>query len=587
MSDSNDVNKLNEQAAQIAKQLHDPEIGVITLSYLAPTLIEPVVAFSAINLARETNQSVGKVLSETIGITTTLRILGQALNYPVVDLLDADAAWVVDEDIIERLNLSQLMNASALPVRDSSGQLYVALANPLAHPDILDHVSAVTGTAVKPALGSGEQIQARLVFLDTPDISGINLDQPDSVTDRPSLQVAASPVIDWLNNMLARAHADRVSDVHLSFRANQALRLRWRVDGHLVEQPMPLKGREQEVIRSILARCSTIDSSDLRRPQDGAFSFAVAGGRRIDARLSMMPQINGPTVVIRLLDPANVQRTLDKMGFSTYALEAMRRAIETSQGMVFVVGPTGSGKSTTLYGMLYEMDTDTRNVLTAEDPVEYRMPSIGQTEIRGDLAGNRSLTFVKALRGFLRLDPDVILVGEVRDTETAKVALHAALTGHLLLSTIHANSALGVFQRLTEMGVEPYLTAEALTLAVSQRLLRKLHTCALEDAPTLSEIEFLTQHKLPTPATVRSPRPGGCTTCRGSGFYGRIPVVEVLEPSRELRDIISAKGTVPEMIRAARLGGWRPLLEDAYEHVELGNVPISEMARCLDGTIEE
>lgn len=578
--------RLAAQAAAVSRQLSDAELAAVMLAAENPSVVSASDAFAAITRARSSGTEVGRVLADTAGTVPVLRAIADILGFVVVDLLDPDSGWVVDESVIDGLDVNQLTARSALPVRSPSGELFVACANPLASPDVVELVSDVTGTRARPAVGVREQIESRLVFLSAPTVEDVDVDSQSGSPTGPVSTGPVSPVVEWLDNMLARAHADRVSDIHMSFRGNRSLRMRWRIDGQLTEQPMPLRGREEEVVRSLLARCATIDPSDVRRPQDGAFAFAVAGGRRVDARLSMMPQIHGPLVVMRLLDPANVMRTLDKMGFSQQALDAMRRAIESPQGMVFVVGPTGSGKSTTLYGMLYEMDTDTRNVLTAEDPVEYRMNGIGQSEMRPGLTGERALTFDRALRGFLRLDPDVILIGEVRDMDTARVALHAALTGHLLLSTIHANSALGVFQRLQEIGVEPYLAAEAMSLAVSQRLLRKLHSCKLISEPTDSEREFLLLHGLKIPETVASPRPGGCATCKGTGFFGRIPVVEVLEPSRELRDLVTARASTTELAQAARLGGWMPILDDAWSHVEALTVPVTELVRCLDGMVE-
>ena len=577
--------QLISQAHAIAAELSDAERGVLMISVRQPALICPADAFALITAARHDKTSSGSALAAAVGETAVLRFVADALGYRLVDLADASTAWKVDDALIQDLDVAHLSERVALPVRSTSGELFVACANPLASPDVVDMVSDVAGARARAAIGIREQIEAKLIHVVSADLNAFT----DQATEQPQEQqtspVVLSPVVEWADNMFARAHADRVSDVHLQFRSNGSLWMRWRIDGELADQPFPLRGREQELISSLLARCKTTNQNDLRRPQDGAFGFKVAGGRTVDARLSMMPQVHGPYVVVRLLDPANVQRPLNKMGFSARALEAIRRAIASPQGMVFVIGPTGSGKSTTLYGMLYEIDKTSRNVLAAEDPVEYRMPGVGQTEIRENLAEDRALTFEGALRGFMRLDPDVIMLGEVRDAVTAKVALNAALTGHLVLSTTHANSALGVFHRLYELKVEPYSAAEAISLAVSQRLVRRLHSCAILSAPTAEDVRLLTSQGLPVPEQVASPRPGGCAMCRGTGFFGRLPVAEVLEPNQHVRDLVVARASTAGLVEAAVAEGWVPIMADAFDHVQNLTIPVSELRRCLDGVV--
>ena len=240
-----------------------------------------------------------------------------------------------------------------------------------------------------------------------------------------------------------------------------------------------------------------------------------------------------------------------------------------------------TSNTTTLYGLLKELPAMDLNILTAEDPIEYRLPFIGQTQIRGDL-GEKSLTFAKVLRSFLRLDPDVILVGEVRDSETAETAMHAALTGHLVLSTLHAKSAFGVFSRLEELGVDPFLTSETLSLAVNQRLIRRVHECCTVEPPNAAEIAFLTRHGLPVPALVPRAAKTGCAGCNGSGYRGRIAVVEVLEPSTKVRTMVTERAPMADVILAAQGEGYTSILTDAFRHVMEGRTTVQELLRCID-----
>jgi len=240
-----------------------------------------------------------------------------------------------------------------------------------------------------------------------------------------------------------------------------------------------------------------------------------------------------------------------------------------------------TSNTTTLYGLLKELDAVSKNILTVEDPIEYRLPNVGQTQIRGDL-GEKSLTFGKALRAILRLAPDVILVGEVRDSETAETAMHAALTGHMVLSTLHAKSAIGAYQRLEELGVEPYLASESLSLAVNQRLIRRVHDCGTLEAPTKGEVSFLSRQGLPIPDRVMHVNKAGCIGCKQTGYRGRMAVVEVLEPTDELKTMVADRAPMPDILRIGRGDGYTSILSDAFRHVMEGRTTVNELWRCID-----
>jgi type II secretory ATPase GspE/PulE/Tfp pilus assembly ATPase PilB-like protein len=516
-------------------------------------------------------------------------VLAEELDVAFVNLSAADSGWTVDDDTMRNLDdLAALVKASAIVVRSTANVRMVLMSDPFVHDEIKDYLREEIGEFVL-GLGMPHQINARLGLLDTSDTSILEvLDElaaEETPADQAAPTVAArqSPVVEWVEQLFSRAAVEGASDVHMQFQRDKSLLVRFRVDGVLTTIPVPpkLRHRETELVGALLNKCRTINPSDKTRPQDGTFSFTTPRGKRIDTRLAMLPQTNGPTVVTRLLDPENVRRKLDDMGFAPQTLSMMREAVTKSQGMVLMVGPTGSGKTTSLYGLLNELDAGKQHILTAEDPVEYRMERIGQTQIRSDL-GDKSLTFAATLRAMLRLDPDVILVGEIRDRETAEVALHAALTGHLLLSTLHTNSAMGVITRLQELGVEPFAIGEALSLSASQRLVRRLHSCATFEAPTPGEVAFLQRQGFEVPDKVGHPRVNGCPGCRNSGYSGRVPVLEAFAPTEEIRLMIATEQPLPEIKKVASANGYVSILQDGFRHVQAGSTTVSELLRCLD-----
>lgn len=510
-----------------------------------------------------------------------LRAVAAELRVGYIDFHATEQPYEIDDEVLARCDVSILKQMACVPLLEiASGQVVVAAANPL-HPEMRDYMSARYPEGYRSALAPKKDIDNKLVFYEAlereqqaaREAPELTLD--DSVLAGPA--TPASPAVEWVDATLQRAAAEGASDIHFNFDLQGRMKLRMRIDGMLREFPVPLKTREQtEVVPSILARCATVDSSNLRLPADGTFTFTNAG-RRIDVRVAMLPQLNGPTLVLRLLDPANVQRPLETFGFTEDHLVSLRHAVSQSQGMVMVCGPTGSGKSTTLYGLLNEVDARARNVLTVEDPVEYKLPYINQTQIKDGL-GERSLTFAKALRSILRLDPDVILVGECRDEVTARIAMDAAITGHMVLSTVHANDAIQVFTRLIEMGVPSYLVAEALSCSVSQRLVRRIHQCATWREPDAEEHELFAEYGI---TAERVPVPVGCAGCSGSGYRGRIAVLEVLAPTRRLRTLVAQRASSEELHQVARASGWRPIMFDGLRHVTEGSTTIDEVRRVL------
>jgi type IV pilus assembly protein PilB len=527
-------------------------------------LLTPQAAVKLIRDARATGRPLAEMLRDHMAESDLLAAVAQELGMRFVDLSARDLDLVSDQRILARTDPKFLAERAALPMVNREGQVVVVMANPL-DIDALGYMRSRFPEGVSAALAPRPQILARIL---------------NATSDMPTeVGTGTNAVPEWVDRLLSRAVAEQASDLHFRYLTDGRLMVRVRVDGVLrqLRYPDALEGREPEVVGSILARCATIDPANIREPQDGMFSFN-AGGRQIDVRVAMIPQVAGPNLTLRLLDSMTLRKRPEEMGFSTEHLTTMRQTMAASQGCIVVVGPTGSGKTTTLYALLREVDAVRRNVLTVEDPVEYNLPYIGQSQIRHDM-GERSLTWARALRSIVRNDPDVILVGEVRDSEVAKVAMEASITGHMVLTTLHAHSAPGAYSRMIQMGVPRYLVADAISLVVSQRLMRQVHDCARLEPPTREEIEILTRWGLEIPDRV--PHETGCVECSGMGYQGRLAVVEILAPDARFRSAVSDGAHSDELRRVAESCGWRSILHDGLRLVREGRSTVSEMARVL------
>lgn len=559
--------------------VNDVERAVALLA-LTHKAIDVVTAAELIRQARvDPSRSLVELLSATVQEDVLLRGIAKSLQIRYHDMYAANSDFEFSEDVFAKADSNFLRRFTALPMVDRQGRVIVAVANP-GDVEMVDYLRSrfqTFGLVLSPR----SQIQNKLAYYASADLALPSLQSlpvvQQQVTTAPRDAAPKSPMQEWLDAVLARAVAESASDVHFMVQSDKSLLLRFRIDGVLRQQRVPPQIRTIEAMGALLSRCETMDPANFREPQDGTFSFEAAG-RQIDARVAMLPQSYGPTVVLRLLDSMNVKTRLDDMGFSIKHLQLMRMSMRLSQGCVIAVGPTGSGKSTTLYGLLREINATEKNVLTVENPIEYRLPMIGQTEIRDGL-GDRSLTFARSLRSILRLDPDVILVGEIRDHETAETAMQAAVTGHLVLTTVHANSAAGVYPRLANMGVPPYLPAESISLVISQRLLRRVHDCAVIEAPTRDEVEALRSMGLEVPDRVKHPE--GCGGCNSTGYRGRVAAVEALSPSRELRALAAHNATEAAITAQAISEGFLTIRQDAFRHVVDGRTSVAEVMRVL------
>ncbi|MET0520127.1 MAG: type II secretion system ATPase GspE [Burkholderiaceae bacterium] len=363
-----------------------------------------------------------------------------------------------------------------------------------------------------------------------------------------------APIIRMLNALLTQAAKDGASDIHIE-PYERASSVRFRVDGTLREVVQPNRALHAALI-SRLKIMAELDIAEKRLPQDGRISLRI-GGRAIDVRVSTLPSAHGERAVLRLLDKTESKFTLEGLGMSGDVLSAFKRLVQQPHGIVLVTGPTGSGKTTSLYASLQTVDTSTTNVLTVEDPIEYELPGIGQTQVNGKI----DLSFAKALRAILRQDPDVIMIGEIRDYETAQIAIQASLTGHLVLATLHTNDAPSAVTRLTDMGVEPFLLSSSLLGVLAQRLVRKLCTvCKTQDGEGRWH-------------------PVGCEACGHTGYKGRTGVYELMVANDEVRGLIHQQAAESALLSAATAAGLRSMRDDGTRLITQGITSAEEVLR--------
>ncbi len=490
----------------------------------------------------------------------------------------------VDRLVFERLDLEFIQRSSVMPVAVEDGQLLVATSEP-ANIFAVEDVKRQTGMEVRVVICSPSDIMA---VCDAFHEETVNCDLEDIISDMTEVEVVQdqkddaedlekmagqSPVIKFVNYLISNAVREGASDIHIEPKEKQT-RIRYRIDGVLFDaMQAPLKMHPAIVSR--IKIMANLDISERRLPQDGKVS-ALVGNRAIDLRISTLPTNRGEKTVIRVLDSKSIVRGLEYVGMEPDICQAFAGQVAMPHGILLVTGPTGSGKSTTLYSALCEMDGEKLNISTVEDPVEYELDFCNQVHVNEKVG----LTFAAALRSLLRQDPDVIMIGEIRDNETARIAVQAALTGHLVLSTLHTNDAASSVTRLVNIGIDPYLIAASLNAAVAQRLVRKIcPKCREAYHVPDDQRRFLERTGLNLKELVHG---AGCDACRGSGYVGRIGIFEMIVVDDKFREIINQDSSVANMRRAFRESGRDTLFHDGIKKVAKGLTTVEEVLRVTE-----
>ena len=491
---------------------------------------------------------------------------------------------IADAKVIDVLPRDFLDKHAVLPLFKVRNRLTLAVNEP-ANVFLLEEVGRLTGCEILVVCATAHDIRATLethmpsanVFViddifDDVAASNLALVEDKAVDDIADIEAAAegSPIIKLVNYLIFSAVREGASDIHIEPDEN-ALRVRFRVDGSLFEKLRP-PYKMLPAISSRIKIMAGLDISERRLPQDGGI-HVMMDGRPVDLRVSTLAGRHGEKIVIRIIDNRNILVNLEKLGFSYEMLKDWRKAIAAPNGIVLVTGPTGSGKSTTLYSVLKELNSDDVNICTVEDPVEFNLSGVNQFQVNEKIG----FTFASSLRSLLRQDPDIIMVGEIRDNETARIAVQAALTGHLVLSTLHTNDAPGAITRLLNVGIEPYLVAAAMVGALAQRLVRKIcNNCKepYEPAPNIRLAEERSAGQVET-----FYHGVGCPKCRNTGYSGRIGIYELVLPDEAMRDKLTSSPNVNELRALAVQSGMVQLRDDGMAKVKAGITTVEEVFR--------
>ncbi len=562
-----------------------PLIGEILLEL---GLVGPTDVADALKRQQTQPGRLGELLIEAHAVTPVgvVKALAQQLDLDWIESIEVDS---VDLDLLDRVPINYARARRMLPLKHEDGLLTLAVVDPLDTTG-LDHIGSLLSVEVEPVI-----VAPQILF----DALNLAYDRHDRLkskygdmfddsakeqVDDPGFEDVVdllgsggddeAPVIQFVNTTFVRAARDRVSDIHIEPYEN-SVRVRFRIDGVLSE----VTEVSTRFLSSIVARIKImagLNIAEKRLPQDGRIRIKLAG-KDIDIRVATAPTVHGERVTMRLLDKSAVALDLAAIGMDPQTLDQVEELIHKPHGIILVTGPTGSGKTTTLYSCLARINNPDLNILTVEDPIEYQLQGIGQVAVNPKI----DLTFANGLRSFLRHDPDVIMIGEIRDTETAEIAIQASLTGHLVFSTIHTNDAAGAFTRLIDMGVEPFLVASSLLANMAQRLVRRLCSqCKAPFRPTereLSQLE-ISHDELEAAGGVLY-RPVGCEKCNNRGYSGRSGIYELLPVSNEIRQLVMARTDANTIRRQAVKEGMRTLRRFGGRSVLEGVTSIEEVLR--------
>ena len=555
--------------------------------------IKPEQAKKALEVSRQNGKDVIQSLVDLgfISEERLLRIISQAFHVQIAEFPEED----LPEQLIKTIPPDIARKYNVFPYKKKGRLLIVATTDPT-NMELIDNLAFLTGYRIGVAITTekklkqlinkyyGEESKAAEALKEAEqEANEAEVVEEKEESIESELEVAKdAPVVKYVNALLVDAVRSGASDIHIE-PFEKFIRVRFRIDGTLHELPRPPLRWKHGIIARIKI-LSKLDIAERRLPQDGHIKLRLKEGGKekvIDFRVSTLPVKHGEKAVLRILDKSNLTLDLQKLGFEKEALEKFMYAISRPYGIVLVTGPTGSGKTTTLYSALSILNKPDVNIMTAEDPVEYDFPGLNQVQIREEIG----LTFAAALRSFLRQDPDIIMVGEIRDEETASIAVKAALTGHLVLSTLHTNDAPSTITRLIDMGIPPYLVADSLVLIQAQRLVRKLcPKCKKPYKPSAKELKSIGLQPSDLEGKTVYKKGDGCDVCRGSGYKGREGIYEVMLITPEIREMILERRPISEIREKAREQGMLTLREAAILKFLKGITSLEEViARTMEG----
>ncbi len=514
--------------------------------------------------------------------------MGRVLNVTPINIVRTS----ISPELVELLPRDTMHNHRVIPISRLENKLFLAMADPL-NVLAIDDVKRITKLEITPLIASEKAIADKLNVLDSAksgsmeDIIQDAQKQQDAEAEADSVEnirdvvedvnldkLAASgeeaPVIKLANLIIVQAIKDRASDIHLE-PFEKSMRLRYRVDGVLLDATPPPK-QMQLALASRFKIMSSLDIAERRLPQDGRMRVKVSG-KDYDLRVSILPTVHGEKIVLRVLDKTNLTASIDKLGLDPDTFRNVKTAIDAPHGLILVTGPTGSGKTTTLYSALNELNSPVFNIVTVEDPVEFQIPGINQVPTKKDIG----LTFANALRSILRQDPDIVMIGEIRDTETAEIAIEAALTGHQVLSTMHCNDAPGAIVRLDDMGIAPFLISSSVILSCAQRLMRRICSHCKEPV-TYPEKMFLDLGIDPAMFNgVQLYRGRGCDRCKNSGYAGRMAIIEAMTLNDEIRKLIINRSGAAEIGKVAISNGMKTLRAVGLSRAQEGSSTLEQV----------
>ncbi len=535
--------------------------------------------------ALQTKKDTGKSLARTLiemGVVSESKlteVLAQHLGLQFVDL----ASYRIDMTAVALLDEKMALRHTAIPLSFDDDTLIVAMADPT-NIFALDDIRMTSGHQVRPVVATKADIEdaIRTYYRETDDHAGEDVGSIDSaelddkeLADAIGAATTDEPMVRFVNYIINEGVTGGASDIHFDPQEKEIV-IRYRIDGVLHD----VKGLPIKALAALTSRVkimSDLNIAERRIPQDGHYEKLVSG-KPIDFRVAILPTVFGEKMVLRVLDKSSIMLRLSDLGYDGETLERYESSFRRPNGAILVTGPTGSGKSTTLYGTLNVLNDETKNITTVEDPVEYRLPGINQIQINA----KAGLTFSSALRSILRTSPDIIMVGEIRDLETAQIAVESALTGHLVFSTLHTNDAPGAITRLTEMGIEPFLTASGIVCVLAQRLGRRLCTCKQPyepDPALLKRLDFPMDGE--DELICYRTNPGGCGRCGGTGYKGRVALVEIMKMSPEIEQLTIEEASTAEIKNVAVEQGMKTMRFDGLDKVRKGTTSIEEVLRVV------